>query len=143
VRPVIPFVVAVPRKKLLPVAAPAKGSARASRLGEGVWLVTVHGEHDLTTQDSLAAAIQLVDFSGAVIIDFSDADFIDTSTLAVLLHAAEVARGQGGVVLCVSPPMGHPYRLFEITYIGSLLSIYETRDEALRAVPAERRGDGS
>jgi hypothetical protein len=82
VRPVIPFVVAVPRKKLLPVAAPAKGSARASRLGEGVWLVTVHGEHDLTTQDSLAAAIQLVDFSGAVIIDFSDADFIDTSTLA-------------------------------------------------------------
>jgi anti-anti-sigma regulatory factor len=48
--------------------------------------VTVHGEHDLNTQNRLAFAIERPDLAGAVLIDFSDADFIDSSTLLVLLR---------------------------------------------------------
>jgi anti-anti-sigma factor len=115
------------------------GSARASQLAEGIWLVTVHGEHDLSTQNQLALEIARVDLSRAVLIDFSDADFIDSSILRVLVFTAEEADSRGGIVLVVSPRSGHPYRVFEITSTSGVLNVYETRDEALRAVPAQYR----
>jgi anti-anti-sigma factor len=112
------------------------GSARASRLGDGVWLVTVHGEHDVSTRSEFALAVARADLSCAVLIDFSDADFIDSSTLGMLVFTAQQAESRGGVVLAISPRSGHPQRLFDITGIGSFLNVYETRDEALKAVPA-------
>jgi anti-anti-sigma factor len=121
------------------VSAIAGGTARAARLSEAIWLVSVHGEHDVSTQARLETAFGLVDLSCAVVIDLADTQFIDTSTLATLLHCAQHAADKGGIVVIVAPATGHPRRVFEVTALVQFLNVFETRDDALRAIPADYR----
>jgi anti-anti-sigma factor len=66
----------------------------------GVWLVTLRGEHDLTTAPKLRHSLAR-SFSGGwtVIIDMSEADFIDSTTLNVLIRA----RRQRHPIALVTP----------------------------------------
>ena len=55
----------------------------------GVWVLTLHGEHDVSTEPSLAEELERVAAAGGpVVVDLSDAQFIDSSILRVLVSAA-------------------------------------------------------
>lgn len=98
----------------------------------GAPVLAVHGQADLHTAPELRAAITNAIDGGAkgMVVDLSEATFIDSMTLGVLLGAVKRLRPTGGKVgiVCVDP---HIRRIFEITLLDRVFSIHTDRDGAL------------
>jgi anti-sigma B factor antagonist len=102
--------------------------------GDPVVVIAVHGQADLHTAPELRNAITAALDGGAtgLVVDLSEATFIDSMTLGVLLGAVKRLRPSGGKVsiVCVDP---HIRRIFEITLLDRVFSLH-TSLEAARAV---------
>jgi anti-sigma B factor antagonist len=72
-----------------------------------------------------------------VILDLSDATFIDSTTLGIMVGGMKRLRPAGGAlsVICPNPGMA---KLFEITGLNRVFRVYETREEALLGAARER-----
>ena len=94
-------------------------------------IIAVHGQADLHTAPQLREAMTTAIDGGAtsLIVDLSDATFVDSMTLGVLLGAVKRLRPHGGkvAVVCVSP---HIRRIFEITLLDRVFALHETLDRA-------------
>jgi anti-anti-sigma regulatory factor len=101
--------------------------------GAGLWLVVLAGEHDLSTASRLEQALAEVERSGTdVIMDFSEATFIDSSTLRQVVRHARKPRE---TVVVVAPPGTAPRRVFDLVMPGhSPIPVCDTREDALRAL---------
>jgi anti-anti-sigma factor len=99
-----------------------------------VRVVALIGEHDLSTREAVLAELERVGGSGIrVIVDLTDAEFIDSSVLSVLIafhKRAESTPGTGFAV--VVSPGTLPDRLFELTTARSVLATFASRDDAIR-----------
>ena len=104
-------------------------------IGDGgrVAVVTVFGQADLHTAPELRSALTEAIDGGAeaLVIDLSEATFIDSMTLGVLLGALKRLRPTGGSLSIVCSD-AHIRRIFEITLLDRVFSMHETRDAALR-----------
>ena len=99
----------------------------------GVWVLTMHGEHDVSTEPSLAEELERVAAAGGpVVIDLSDAQFIDSTILRNLVTQAD-RSGKDGVAV-VAPAGGEPLRLVQLTGADSVLRICETCEAAIEAI---------
>ncbi len=92
----------------------------------------VHGQADLHTAPQLRAAITTALDGGAagLVVDLSEASFIDSMTLGVLLGAVKRLRPSGGSVSVVCTD-SHIRRIFEITLLDRVFSIHADRGAAL------------
>ena len=99
--------------------------------GKPVVVIAVHGQADLHTAPELRNAINTALDGGAtgLVVDLSEATFIDSMTLGVLLGAVKRLRPSGGKVsiVCVDP---HIRRIFEITLLDRVFSIHTDLDAA-------------
>jgi anti-anti-sigma factor len=103
----------------------------------GVWVLTMHGEHDVSTEPSLAEELKRVsDAGGPVVIDLTDAEFIDSTILRTLVGAAG-RSGDDGVAV-VAPAGGEPLRLVQLTGVDGVLRVCETCEAAIEAVVPAR-----
>jgi anti-sigma B factor antagonist len=97
-------------------------------------VIAVHGQADLHTAPELRNAITAALDAGAkgLVVDLSEATFIDSMTLGVLLGAVKRLRPSGGKVgiVCTDP---HIRRIFEITLLDRVFSLHTSLDAA-RAV---------
>src|SRR5215468_1522460 len=104
-----------------------------ANLGDGIFSVSVAGEVDLATAPELKEALGEVVSSGAsgVLVDLSNATFIDSTTLGVLMGAVKRLRPYGGeiAIACKDPNIR---KIFEITLLDRIFEIYPTPDEAIR-----------
>jgi anti-anti-sigma factor len=97
----------------------------------GVWVLSLRGEHDLSTQPNLSEELERVSaVGGPVVIDLTDTDFIDSSILRVLANAA-VEQSAGLQVAVVIPHGREALRILRVTGIAALLHPYETCEAAL------------
>jgi anti-anti-sigma factor len=97
-----------------------------------VWVLSLRGEHDLSTQPSLSEELGRVSAAGGpVIIDLTDADFIDSSILRVLAGAAVDGSERVAVVI---PPGRESMRILQITGIADLLDAYDTCEAAMASL---------
>jgi anti-sigma B factor antagonist len=96
--------------------------------GGSVAVIAVHGQADLHTAPELRRAITaaLDDGAAGLVVDLSEATFIDSMTLGVLLSAVKRLRPSGGKVsvVCVDP---HIRRVFEITLLDRVFSLHTDR----------------
>ena len=102
-------------------------------LDGAIRVVTLVGEHDLSTRQDVLAELERVRIAGAsVIVDLSEADFIDSSVLSALVAAqrrAEWTPGRRfGVVV---PARGAARRLFDLTDVGSVFATFASRSDAI------------
>ena len=104
-------------------------------LGGGVATVAVGGEVDLHTAPALKLALGEVIDQGAryVLVDLSRATFIDSTTLGVLVSGLKRLRANDGELSLVCSDRNIA-KIFEITGLDRVFSIYESRDEALAAL---------
>jgi anti-sigma B factor antagonist len=104
-------------------------------LGDGVELVSVRGELDLFVAPELKRAIAGAVDDGArgVIVDLSEATFLDSSALGVMLDALRRVRARDGQLVVVDPTQAVS-RNFEIAGVDQILDICPTRDAALTAL---------
>jgi anti-sigma B factor antagonist len=102
-------------------------------LGDGIATVGVAGEVDLYTAPRLKQALVTTIDGGSrkVLVDLSQATFIDSTTLGVLMGAVKRLRPAGGelAIACSDPNIR---RIFEITLLDRIFAIYGSPDEAIR-----------
>jgi anti-sigma B factor antagonist len=92
------------------------------------------GEHDLSTLPIIDDAFQrIVEPGTTVIVDLSDATFIDSTIIAAIVM--QVRRGE--TLLLVVPEQGGVRRVLDLVGISAAVQVFENREEALRAVPME------
>jgi anti-sigma B factor antagonist len=103
--------------------------------GPAAAVIALAGEVDLYTCPEFKAELLRVIADGAtlVAVDLTETTFIDSTALGVLLRGVERLRQKGGrlTVVCVDPNMT---KIFEVTGLNRIFSIYGTREEALAPV---------
>lgn len=97
-----------------------------------VAVLVLHGQADLHTAPELRERLHGAIDDGAfhVIVDLTDASFVDSMTLGVLLGGVKRLRPQGGQLRVVVDRPGLR-RIFEVTLLDRVFTLFPTRAEAL------------
>ena len=102
------------------------------QIGDGAYVLSLSGEVDLYTAPEFKQ--QLLDVIGRgareVIVDFSKTTFIDSTTLGVLVGGVKRLRTNDGQLSLVCSDRNIT-KIFEITGLDRVFTIYPTRDEAV------------
>jgi anti-anti-sigma factor len=101
-----------------------------------VSIVSLTGEHDLSTAQALREALESARAtSGGLIVDLSHADFIDSSILGLIVSAWQEAGATGArFALIVGNGSGSSVRrVLELTDLGSTLPVHPDLAHAIAA----------
>lgn len=100
-------------------------------------LVEIGGELDIASASQLKDLFALLIAGGKreLVVDLSEAEFIDSTTIGVLVRAVNQLEPLGGVmaVVCVKSEL---LKTFEIAALDQVVGLYPSRDEALAYVRA-------
>ena len=100
----------------------------AAQLDDSLWLIKLHGEHDLSTAEELDAVLADVASSGTtVVVDLSATTFIDSTTISRLVRFHQ----SGERVLLVTPHEHAITRIVEMFGLAALFPIFEGQTAAL------------
>ena len=101
----------------------------------GAYVISLAGEVDLYTAPEFKQQLLEVIGRGGkdVIVDFSDTTFIDSTTLGVLVGGVKRLRSNDGQLSLVCSDRNIT-KIFEITGLDRVFTIYATRDEAISQV---------
>ncbi len=107
------------------------------QLEGGGCVISLAGEVDLYTAPEFKSQLLDVIGKGAkhVIVDFSDTTFIDSTTLGVLVGGVKRLRTSNGELSLVCSDRNIT-KIFEITGLDRVFTIYPTRAEAVEQVAA-------
>ena len=101
--------------------------------------VTLVGEHDAYSAGRIASEIDLLLDSGMpVVVDLSDATFVDSQTLSVLLSARHRAHSAhlGFTFVLPDSTFTQVHRILRMTGLGSWFATYPTLPKALAGARA-------
>jgi anti-sigma B factor antagonist len=119
---------------------PAPFEATAAQLDDGVHVVAVRGELDLSTASDLEGPLEvaIATKDAALLIDLSDCEFIDSTGIALIVRAWQrldaAADGEGGGRVVICSDNDQVRRVLEITGLELSIPIHSGRDEALAAL---------
>jgi len=114
-----------------PPARPSKPRVEVERCGSA-WLITPHGEHDISTQALLRGQLDRVrEAGGPIVVDLSGARFIDSTIIGALVLAWQQG---GGDFALVAPTNYEGTRLVELIGIGSVIPVHPTRSAAIASL---------
>jgi len=102
---------------------------------DGIAVLTVSGEVDLSTVPSLEAAIEeaLAANPKALIVDLTAVDFLASAGLQTLVATRQrLGDGTGFAVVAAGPATARP---IELTGLAELLTVRPTIGEAMAALP--------
>jgi anti-sigma B factor antagonist len=110
---------------------------------DGVQVLTIRGEHDLYTAPPLRESISaLLDSRVPVVVDLTQATFIDSSILGVLLGGLRRARESGGSFALVLGEESEAtvQRIFEVTGLLSVFPVHRSTGTAIERARSDRPG---
>src|ERR1700750_1209830 len=103
---------------------PQPGTVEVIHPEPGLALVTMCGEHDLSTIPILQPALDQAAHSD-VLVDLSDCEFIDSSVIALLVRAANAVQAHGEQLALVIPPeQPHVTRIAAMTGLTEFFGVY-------------------
>jgi anti-sigma B factor antagonist len=113
---------------------------KTEQLGDDAFVISLAGEVDLyTAPEFKQQLLQVIGQGGTeVIVDFSDTTFIDSTTLGVLVGGVKRLRTNGGQLSLVCSDRNIT-KIFEITGLDRVFTIYPTRDEAVSKVKSAEK----
>lgn len=104
-------------------------------------VVALVGEHDAYSAQQLENELTtLLEEHQRIVVDLSDATFIDSTSLSVLLGARRKAEQSslGFALLLPDRNYTQVHQILELTGLGSTFAIFERLDDALAAVLDDR-----
>jgi anti-sigma B factor antagonist len=107
---------------------------------DAVCVVTVSGDADLYAAANVERElVRLADEGhGSIVVDLTEGTFIDSTMLRVLLNVSKRLRPGGGELLLVCHE--HNIRkIFEITLLDRVFTIFESREAALAFLETDGR----
>lgn len=111
----------------------APGSIEVIEARAGVTVVKLLGEHDLAGASDLDFLLEsLVGANRLVVVDLSDATFLDSSILLALVRADQSARARGATFRLQFGTAPIVKRALELTGLLDQLESARTREEAVR-----------
>jgi anti-sigma B factor antagonist len=107
------------------------------QLGPDAYVISLKGEVDLYTAPEFKQQLLEVIGQGGreVIVDFTGTTFIDSTTLGVLVGGVKRLRTNDGQLSLVCNDRNIT-KIFEITGLDRVFTIYPTRDEAVSKLSA-------
>lgn len=119
------------------------GEIALERDGDGFAVISVSGEHDLSTAPELREQLDgLIDGGEAAVIDLTDATFVDSSILGAILDARRRA-GEAGIGFAVAQGTNGAEavsRVLDITGLRAELPVHQDRASAVAAVAGREDG---
>jgi anti-anti-sigma factor len=110
----------------------AMAHVHVERPSAGTAVVTFAGEHDLAARDDLTALLDsLVEENDLVVADFSQAEFVDSTTMYVLVNADAAARARGRKLRLQLGTAAIVRTAFELSGLTKRLDCVHSREEAL------------
>src|SRR5438128_7963897 len=102
---------------------------KTEQLSEDAYVVSLAGEVDLYTAPEFKQQLLEVITQGAkqVVVDFTNTTFIDSTTLGVLVGGIKRLRTNDGELSLVCSDRNIT-KIFEITGLDRVFSIYDTRE---------------
>jgi anti-anti-sigma factor len=96
-------------------------------------IVTLRGEHDLSSAAKIAVALKEASARRNVLVDLSQCEFMDSSVISALFRASNNLLERGGQLSLVIPGDKHGAirSLFEIMSLDRLMPTHETRAAAV------------
>jgi anti-sigma B factor antagonist len=113
-------------------------SIGTEQVGDARHVIALTGEVDLYTAPELKSQMLELIANGAteVVVDFTDTTFIDSTTLGVLVSGVKRLREKGGTLSIVCSDRNIT-KIFEITGLDRVFTIYPTRAEALERLDSQ------
>ena len=118
------------------IRAVVAGSIDVERQTDVLSIVRLMGDHDLATRPHFVAELDRLFQSGSsVVIDLMEAGFVDSATIAALVeaHGQTVSEPQCSLVVVVAPG-SRVERVLALVDLGSVVPVFSTEAEAMRAV---------
>jgi anti-sigma B factor antagonist len=111
------------------------GELALERNDEGLAVLTISGEHDLSTAPNLRRRLDgLLDEGVPTVVDLSPATFIDSSILGVILDGRRrAAEAKIGFAVARSNGSDAVDRVLEVTGLRAELPVHAGREEAVIA----------
>lgn len=111
------------------------GELALERKDHGLAVLTITGEHDLSTAPNLRRRLDgLIDERVSTVVDMSPATFIDSSILSVILDGRRrAAEGRIGFAVVRSNGSSAVDRVLEVTGLRSELPVHARLEEAVSA----------
>jgi anti-sigma B factor antagonist len=111
------------------------GELALERKDQGVAVLTISGEHDLSTAPNLRRRLDaLIEEGAATVVDLSPATFIDSSILGVILdERRRAAEARLGFAVVSSNGSNAVDRVLEVTGLRNELPVHARREEAVAA----------
>jgi anti-sigma B factor antagonist len=111
------------------------GEIALERTDAGLTVLTITGEHDLSTAPDLRRQLDaLIADQTPVVIDLSPASFVDSSILGVILDAKRRAADIGiGFAVLHANGTSSVGRVLEVTGLRNELPVHRQREEATSA----------
>ena len=111
----------------------AMADVRVERPTVGTAVVTFTGEHDLAARDDLENLLDgLVEENDLVVADFSEALFVDSTTMYVLVNADAAACARGRKFRLQLGTAAIVRTAFELSGLTKRLDCVHSREDALR-----------
>jgi anti-sigma B factor antagonist len=102
-------------------------------------VVTLRGEHDLSSRPDLALALADAGEHRNVLVDLSESTFIDSSIISALLLASKRLQERDGALELVIPPAARAMRrVMEVTGVQEVLPSHETREAGLASIDSHQ-----
>jgi anti-anti-sigma factor len=119
---------------------PGPSAIEVRAVERGAVVITLIGDHDLSTKQQLLAAIADVGERRDVVIDLAPCTFVDSTIVGALLAACQVGPEDDRRVWLVAPPdRSYVDRALSVLGLRSLLSLHHDRESALAARRELRR----
>ena len=108
---------------------------KTEELSNDAYVIALTGEVDLYTAPEFKQQLLEVIGQGAkaVIVDFTNTTFIDSTTLGVLVGGVKRLRSNDGQLSLVCSDRNIT-KIFEITGLDRVFTIHASRDEAIAAI---------
>jgi anti-sigma B factor antagonist len=113
-----------------------KLSMATERAGSDAYVIALSGELDLYSCPEFKDELLRVIAEGArhVVIDLAGTTFIDSTALGVLLRGVQRLRERSDGYLSVASSDPNICKVFEVTGLDRVFSVYSSREEALARV---------
>ena len=108
---------------------------KTEKLSDDQYVISLAGEVDLyTAPEFKQQLLEVIDQGGRdVVVDLSDTTFIDSTTLGVLVGGVKRLRTNEGELSLFSS-VRNITKIFEITGLDRVFTIYGSRDEAVAGI---------
>jgi anti-anti-sigma factor len=108
-----------------------KPSVEVARYSARIALVSLVGEHDVSTKDAVLDALARACEQPCIVVDFSRCEFADSSVVSALV--ALDSTGLSFVRLVVPETQRAVWRTFELVAIAEFMPVHDSLEEALIA----------